>query len=477
MKRLSTLALAASLAAGCAPSPTPETAAVQTPAQVATETGTAPLAKRAGLAHPDWSRDAVIYEINVRQYSEAGTFEAVRADLPRIRDLGVDILWLMPIHPIGEARRKGPMGSPYAVRDYFGVNPEFGTEDDFRRLVEDAQAMGFKVILDWVANHSAWDNPMIFENPHWYTNGEDGEIIHPEGTDWEDVADFNYDDPDMRQYMSDALVYWVEEFGIDGYRCDVAGMVPTDFWNDVRPRLEAVKPVFMLAEWQEPELHEQAFNASYAWRWKEILQDVMKGEAVASDLGKFYDEYQSADWPTGAMRMTYTSNHDQNTWDGLPQEIYGDAYEAAMVVQFAGDGIPMIYSGQECLNPNRLEFFEKDEIVWNCDTPDGARINRLFKDLVQLKTDNAVLHNGDWGAPATILQTDKPEQVFSFVRQNAAGNAVLVTANFSNTPQTFSFTDGAPQGDYSDFRTGEAMTFDEEPQTLPAWGWTVHVRD
>lgn len=464
LKHLTGLALSAVLLSACSGEP------------VATPSVPDAVTPHAGLSHPDWSRDAVIYEINVRQYSEAGTFAAVQQDLPRLKELGVDILWLMPIHPIGEAKRKGPMGSPYAVRDYFGVNPEFGTKEDFRRLVDAAHAQGFRVILDWVANHSAWDNPMITENPHWYTKDGNGEITHPEGTDWLDVADFNFDDPDLRQYMGDALVYWVEEFGIDGYRCDVAGMVPTTFWNDVRPRLDAVKPVFMLAEWEEQELHEQAFNASYAWRWKEIMQDIMKGAANASDLRGFYADYQS-NWPAGAMRMKYTSNHDQNTWDSLPQDIYGDAYEAAMVLQFTGDGIPLIYSGQECLNPNRLEFFEKDEIIWNCDTRDGKRINALFKDLVQLKTDNPVLHNGAWGAPAKMIETSQPEQIISFIRRNDNGNAVLVFANLSDEDQSFSFVDELPLGPYKTFRTGETVTMSAEEQSLPAWGWAIYVRN
>ena len=421
--------------------------------------------------HPDWSRDAVIYEINVRQYSEAGTFEAVREDLPRIKELGVDILWLMPIHPIGEVKRKGSMGSPYAVKDYFGINPEFGTEEDFRRFVDDAHAQGFKVILDWVANHTAWDNQKIFDRPEWYTTNEDGEIIHPEGTDWEDVADLDYDDPELREYMGDALVYWVEEFGIDGYRCDVAGMVPTEFWNDVRPRLDAIKPTFMLAEWQEPELHEEAFSATYAWRWKEIMQDIVKGEANATNLAGYYADYQS-DWPKGAMRMTYTDNHDQNTWDGLAQEIYGDAYEAAIVLSFTGDGIPLIYSGQECMNPNQLAFFEKDEIVWNCDD----QVNGLFKDLVQLKTDNQVLHNGPWGVPSTQIETTNPDNILSFIRQNEDDNAVLVVANLSDQEQSFTFADATSHGDYMTFRSNESVTIGVEARTLPAWGWAVYVR-
>ncbi|MGB6229851.1 MAG: alpha-amylase family glycosyl hydrolase [Litorimonas sp.] len=423
------------------------------------------------LTHPDWSRDAVIYEVNIRQYSEAGTFDAVREDLPRLSELGVDILWLMPIHPIGEVNRKGTLGSYYSVRDYFGVNPEFGTKEDFRRLVDEAHAQGFHVILDWVANHTAWDHPFATEHPDWYEKDWNGDFRPTPWWDWSDIIDLDFSQPGVRRHMSDAMAYWVEEFGVDGFRADVAGYVPLDFWEGVRARLDAIRPVFMLAEWETRDLHKHAFDATYWWEWKDSIQDIAQGKA---DMGSLYYTYSANEsaWPMDAMRMTYTDNHDQNTWDGLPQDIYGDAYEAAIVLQFTGEGIPLIYSGQECANPNRLEFFEKDPIVWNCDDP----LNALFRDLIQLKTDNPVLHNGAWGARTTKVENTNPDKVFSFIRRNAAGNAVLVTANLSDTPQSFAFTDALPQGDYTTFRTNEAVTIGTETRTLPAWGWAVHVR-
>lgn len=427
------------------------------------------------VTHPDWSRDAVIYQINTRQYSEAGTFAAVEADLDRIQSLGVDILWLMPIHPIGEAKRKGSLGSPYAVKDFRKVNPELGTEVDFRSLVDAVHARGMKIIIDWVPNHSSWDNWMITEHPDWYTRNADGEMQHPPDTDWYDVADLNYDNPDLRDYMRESLAYWVEEFNIDGYRCDVAGMVPTDFWNSVRPRLDAIKPVFMLAEWQQPELHEEAFDASYAWRWKEIMQGIVKGENMAADLAGYYTDYQS-DWPANAMRMAYTDNHDQNTWDGLTQEIYGDAYETAIVLQFTGEGIPLIYNGQECDNRNRLEFFEKDKIEWRCDDPIGG----LFSVLVELKTVTPALHNAPWGARQVPIETTNPENILSFVREKD-GSKIVVTANLSDAPQTFEYLDDAAMGQYNVFPMGKGTATEvlvtEGETTLPPWGWSVHVRN
>jgi len=423
------------------------------------------------MIHPDWSKDAVIYQINTRQYSKSGTFKAVEADLERIKALGVDILWLMPIHPIGEEKRKGSMGSPYAVKDFRAVNPELGSLEDFKSLVDAAHAYQMKIIIDWVANHTAWDNHLISDHPNWFTKDEAGQMQHPEDTDWLDVADLDYTQTGLRDYMKESLIYWVEEVGIDGYRCDVAGMVPTSFWEDVRPALDAVKPVFMLAEWQEPELHKSAFDASYAWRWKEIMQDIVNGKANAKDMAGYYADYQKK-WPEGAMRMAYTSNHDQNTWDGIPQDIYNEAYEAAMVLSFVGEGIPLIYNGQECANTKRLEFFEKDLIQWQCDDP----INELFRDLVQLKTDNSVLHNGSWGARMTKVENSNSQNVLSFMRRSEK-NAVLVVANLSDKEQSYSFTDELPLGDYQTFQSKVPVSVTSSESVLPAWGWSVYVQN
>lgn len=419
---------------------------------------------------PDWVQDAVIYQINTRQYSEAGTFKAVEKDLTRIKALGVDILWLMPIHPIGEEKRKGSMGSPYAVKDFRQVNPDLGTLEDFKSLVRASHALDMKVIIDWVANHTAWDNHLVTDKPHWYTRDQAGEMHHPEDTDWLDVADLNYEEDGLRQYMKESLLYWIRDVGIDGYRCDVAGMVPTDFWEDVRPALDAIKPVFMLAEWQDPELHHSAFDASYAWRWKEILQDIVNDKADARDLGQYYSEYQE-NWPEGAMRMAYTSNHDQNTWDGLPQNIYGDAYEVAMVLSFTGEGIPLIYNGQECANTKRLEFFEKDNVEWNCDDP----LNDLFKSLVRLKTENSALHNGQWGVRMSPLKNSKPDAIFSFMRQQD-DNSVIVIANLSNETQGFEFEDRLPIKEYKKVHGSELIAALDDEFSLKPWTWSIYVR-
>ncbi|MEO0467847.1 MAG: alpha-amylase family glycosyl hydrolase, partial [Pseudomonadota bacterium] len=267
------------------------------------------------VEHPNWSQDAVIYQLNTRQFTAEGTFAAAQAHLPRIAELGVDIVWLMPIHPIGEVNRKGSLGSPYSVKDYYGVNPEFGTLEDLKAFIDAAHAEDMHVILDWVANHTAWDNPLTTSHPDWYERDWNGEFQPPLFTDWNDVIDLDFSQSQVREYMTDAMVYWVEDVGFDGFRADVAGFVPLDFWETLRGELDAVQPVFMLAEWSTRDMHQHAFNATYSWSWKEAMQPIARGEAgVGAMRGHFYNEHNS--WPRDAYRLIYTSNHDQNAWDG-----------------------------------------------------------------------------------------------------------------------------------------------------------------
>lgn len=403
--------------------------------------------------HPEWAHDAVIYQINTRQFTPEGTFRAAEQQLPRLKALGVDILWLMPIHPIGEVNRKGSLGSPYAVKDYFGINPEFGTEAEFRHFVDAAHAQGFKVILDWVANHTAWDNPLVTAHPEWYETDWKGDFHPTPWTDWADIIDLDYSNPALRAYKTRALKHWVEEFDIDGYRADVAGFVPLDFWETARAELNQIKPVFMLAEWQQRDLHRSAFDATYAWAWKEAAQRIAQGQSDAGDLRGYLSE-QISTWPLDAYRMLYTENHDQNAWDGSTGEIYGDAYHAMLTLSFVTEGIPLIHNGQEVGNQNQLEFFERDPIDWGgFDHPDGD----LIRKLITIKKDHAALHNGAAGGRIIPVSTDNPGQVLSFAREKD-GNQVLVFFNLSGAPAAFTITDGPAAGAWTDALTGEPDT-------------------
>jgi glycosidase len=421
------------------------------------------------VANAEWTRDAVLYQLNTRQFTREGTFAAARKHLPRLAEMGVDIIWLMPIHPIGEENRKGTLGSPYAVRDYRAVNPEFGTEADFRAFVDEAHRLGLKVILDWVANHSAYDNPLTQSHPEWYTRTPEGALTSPAGTDWSDVADFDYSQPGLRQYMTESLVYWVREFGVDGYRADVAGYVPLDFWETARAELEKVKPVFMLAEWEQRDLHAHAFDATYAWKWKEAMQRLVRDGTGAGAIRGYYAE-QAETWPRAAMRMVYTDNHDQNSWDGVASEIYGPAYDAAIALSFVGSGLPLIYNGQEADLARSLEFFERDPIAWR----EGRRA-ALFRKLIALKTSAPALHNGRFGAPMVEVPSDAAADVYAFTR-GAPGERVFAVFNLSPRAHGVTFALARHHGSYTDALTGAPARFGGgETLDLPAWGYRIFI--
>lgn len=422
------------------------------------------------LTHPAWSRNAALYQLNTRQFTRQGTFSAAEIELPRLKSLGTDIVWLMPVHPIGRENRKGTLGSPYSVRDYHGVNPEFGTLDDLRRFVDAAHDLGMYVILDWVANHTAWDNPLRSQHPEWFELDHTGSHRSTPWYDWSDVVDLDYSQPGVRRYMTEALTYWVREVGIDGYRCDVAGFVPTDFWENARRELDAIKPVFMLAEWEARDLHAAAFDATYAWSWYKAVHDIVNGRAGLDTLFEYYAWREKA-YPKQAFRMTYISNHDVNAWDHTPMAAFGEAMDAAIVLSVVGDGIPMIYNGQEAGNEKQLEFFERDPIEWR-EHPTGELYRRLFA----LKKENTALWNGEWGATMIRARNTRPDRVLSFVRENDR-DRVLAAINFSAETQRVRFSDSPFEGDYRDCFADEPVRVESDTEImLEPWGYRVFVQ-
>ncbi|MBO6525483.1 alpha-amylase family glycosyl hydrolase [Erythrobacter sp.] len=422
------------------------------------------------IAHPEWSKDAVLYQINTRHFTPEGTFAAAQEQLPRLKELGVDILWLMPIHPIGEEKRKGTLGSPYAVRDYYAVNPEFGTEEDFRAFVDAAHAQGFKVILDLVANHTAWDNDLAAQHPDWYEKDWKGDFRPTPWWDWSDIIDLDWSKPGVREHVGGAMEYWVREFGVDGYRADVAGYVPLDFWETARARLEAIRPVFMLGEVQETAFHHAAFDATYAWDWHNTSKNVAQGKGNATSFYGYYAENESL-WPRSAMRMTYIENHDSNAWEGTMEENYGPALEAMTALSFTGEGLPLIHNGMEACNAKRLKFFEHDPIDWS--QGDDCTYGDLLEALIDFRKANPVLANGQWGARMHKLETDRPEQVFAWARRDE-GNKVVGLFNFSGEAVAVTPTSALADGSYSAFPDDRPVTVNEgEPITLPAWGYLL----
>jgi glycosidase len=389
------------------------------------------------MPHLPWSRQAVIYQVNVRQYSAAGTLQAVQADLPRLKKLGVDILWLMPLQPIGKLNRKGTLGSYYSISDYTAVNPEFGTLADAKAFVAAAHAQGFKVILDWVANHTAWDHPWATQHKDWYKLNAKGEVYavtfnegQPSEEHWDDVVALNYQSEGLRAAMIDAMAFWVRETGLDGFRCDVASLVPTDFWVRTRKALDALKPMFMLAESDAVDLHTSgAFDMTYSWDLADqVFKKIGKGEAGAPLLRDWLAK-QPAGYPASAYRMRFTANHDFNSWHGTDAELYGDAYQALAVLTFTLPGMPLIYNGQESRLTKRLAFFEKDAIAWKT-----YELANFYASLVALKHQHPALAAGQYGAPVQLLRS--PPDVFAFERRQG-GDVVRVAVNLSKIEQSW----------------------------------------
>lgn len=421
------------------------------------------------LQQPDWSKDAVIYQVNTRQFSDAGNFDGVTDGLDDIQSLGADIIWLMPIHPIGEKHRKGELGSPYAVKDYYGINPEFGDSQSLKRLIRAIHDKGMKVIIDWVPNHSAWDNHLVSDHPDWYARDYKGDFRPSPWWDWDDIIEFDYDNAALRDYMIDALCYWVREFDVDGFRCDVAGYVPNDFWHQARAALDNVKPVFMLAEWEDRDLHERAFNMTYAWTWNEVIHDIAHGKCSVDKLRKYYSWNERA-WPRQAYRMTFVSNHDKNAWDGTQHEQFGDALEAAIVLSVIGEGMPLIHNGQEAGETKRLAFFERDPIDWQ-----PHEIGTLYTRLIALKKQVPALWNGAFGA--TMIQVPNSEQphVFSFVRKQGA-DTVFVVLNLCNSDVNVSFEEHLYHGEFTDFFSGQKCQLHAESTlSLGPWDYRLFV--
>ncbi|MBK8944671.1 MAG: alpha-glucosidase C-terminal domain-containing protein [Ignavibacteriae bacterium] len=423
------------------------------------------------LKHPEWSKNSTIYEVNIRQYTKEGTFAAFEKHLPRLKKLGVDILWLMPIHPIGEVNRKGTLGSYYSVKDYFAVNPEFGRLKDFKKLVNKIHKMGMYVIIDWVANHSAWDNKLAVEHPDWYTKNKSGNFQPTPWYDWDDIIDFNYDKPELRKYMTEALIYWVKETNIDGYRCDVAGFLPNEFWENVRFELEKIKPVFMLAEWESRDLHKNTFDMTYAWSLYDKMKDAYKSKSGSEGIIE-YLAHDVNTFPKDGYRMTFVENHDKNSWFGNQFTNFGKSLNAAIVLTCIVNGMPLIYSGQEAGLKKSLKFFDKDFIEWK-----EHEIGKLYKKLFDLKHKNQALWNGNSGGEMIRIINDQPEKVISFYREKN-GDKVLLIINFSAVKIEVNINLENEEGSLKEIFLDKTYKFEKiNSLKLKPWGYLVFTNN
>ena len=421
--------------------------------------------------NPEWSRSAVLYEMNLRQLTPEGTFAAAIKRLAFLRSVGVDAIWLMPIYPIGEQGRKGSLGSYYSIRDYKGINPEFGTAEEFRKFVDAAHALGMKVLLDWVANHTARDARWISEKPaDWYERDERGEAKVP--WDWTDTAKLNYANHDVWLGQIDAMRYWVEEFKVDGFRCDMAMLLPIEFWQEASAELHRINPeIFMLAEAEEDNLFNEAFNMSYQWNIHHIMVDIAKGARRVWDLRNAIHS-ERARYPREAMRMSFTSNHDENSWSGSEQQRFGAALEVMTAMTFLMPStMPLIYTGQEVGYNHSFEFFERDAI------PEAAyienRTTELYRRLTALKHRERSLDAGEWGGEVIEIENNAKDCMMTFVRE-VEGSRVVAIMNLSPYTIHADFRTGIYAGDYVDAMSGEHVYLDEHVERdIAPWCYQI----
>jgi cyclomaltodextrinase len=413
----------------------------------------------------EWVKRGVVYEINPRTFSAQGDFRGIEAGLPRLERLGVTILWLMPVHPVGQLKRKGTLGSPYAVRDYYAINPDYGTAEDLKHLVAAAHACGFKIILDMVANHTAWDNPLI-EHREYYLHDAGGNVISPEA-DWSDVAGLNYAKPEVRKYMSGVFEYWLREFDLDGFRCDVASKVPVDFWEETRRELERTKPeIVMIAEAHEPRLLEKAFDLDYAWPFHNALTDVFEHGAPAEALRASWAEAR-AQYPRGAMEMRFSDNHDEKRAIAR----FGERGAlAASALVFTLDGVPMLYNGMEAGDTTESgapALFEKLPVFWQI-AERRPEFPRFYQQMIALRRAHRALEQGtvEW------VRNAEPDRVLTFYRRGA-GEEFLVAVNCSSWPFSGAVEADLRWEEVTSQPGGERAAAGLQVLSLDAWGYRV----
>lgn len=381
-------------------------------------------AKKNPVEVSEWTKSSPIYEVNVRQYTAEGTFDAFALHLDEIKDMGIDIIWLMPVHPISETKRSGKLGSYYSITDYKEINPEFGNKEDFKELVDLAHEKGMYVMMDWVANHTGWDSPWISEHPDWYTQNSSGQIISPENMGWPDVADLNYDNTEMRKEMIECMKYWVKEFDIDGFRCDFANGVPTDFWEEARTEIETVKPVYMLAEdGKTTSLLENAFDFNYNWGLYDTMVQVAHDNKSPSKLKLYIPN----NYPEGTYTLNFLDNHDKNSYEGTIVENFGEeAIPAFFAYIYTIPGVPLVYTGDEIGLDHAIAFMEKDTVNWDRGTAD---YREFLAKLAQIRKDNPALYAGELGGEIEYLDCENGNLV-AFTRK-VENNQITCVINLS----------------------------------------------
>lgn len=415
------------------------------------------------ITTPKWVNGRTLYEVNLRQYTEEGTINAFEVHLPRLKKMGIGIIWFMPLYPIGEKNRKGTLGSYYSISNYTSINPEFGTLAEFRSLVQKIHDMGMKVIVDWVANHTAWDHQWTASHPEYYSKDESGCFIPPV-EDWEDVIHLDYGNHDLWDAMIDQMAFWIHETDVDGFRCDMAHLVSTHFWNRARRELDRIKPVYMLAESENHDLLEYAFDTIYNWNLLHAMDGLAAGKVSGEEL---MDQVlnELGHLPEGATLLNFTSNHDENSWQGSAIERVHHFLEPLTILTFLTPGIPLLYSGQEAGNYKRLKFFDKDEITWKED-----KMFLLYERLAELKLDFCTSVAGN---TFSLVENDSEGTICSFVT-GSTENRLIIFLNLSGGKRSFYITCGNFEGQWTNSLSGEQSIIDCRKQfEIEPYGYQI----
>ena len=422
--------------------------------------------------HPEWSYSAVLYEMNIRQFTPQGTFSAAEKRLEILKQLGIDAIWLMPIYPIGVENRKGSLGSYYSISDYKEINPEFGTAQDFDSFVSKAHSLGMKVLLDWVANHTARDAKWLKTKPaDWYEREADGSAKVP--WDWTDTAKLNYNNHEVWRGQIDAMRFWVEKHNIDGFRCDMAMLVPIEFWQEVSSILHAIKPdIFMLAEAEELNLFDRAFNMGYAWEIHHLMCDIAQGQRRVWDLRNImYADRER--YPATAMRMMFTSNHDENSWSGSEFNRFGAALEVMTALTFLWEAsMPLIYTGQEIGYDHSFEFFDRDPIP----AYQTNEHTEFYRKLIELKHSQPALQAAERGGRTIEIENNAKDCMMTFVREVESSRVVAIL-NLSPHTIHADFNNGIYAGTYTNVMTGQQQELPLHYEAdIEPWGYTILYR-
>lgn len=422
------------------------------------------------VVHPEWSKNIVMYEVNVRQYTDEGTFNAFAEHLPRLKALGVDVLWFMPTFPIGIVNRKGELGSYYSVKDFMDVNPEFGTMADFQNVINKAHELGMHVMLDWVPNHTSWDNQLTVDHPEYYAKDSTGKFTPPIGTDWTDVIQLDWSQKGLQDYMINAMAFWVKK-GVDGFRVDHPHNTPKEFWERARTELNSIKPVLMLAEIEEPTHYlEKGFDMNYSWELHHLMNNIAQGKDSVNAIVRYFNK-EWAVYPNSAYRLQFLTNHDENSWAGTLDSLLGPSQKVFATLVFTAQGVPLIYSGQETCLDKKLRFFVRDTIEW-----DTCDLTRFYTSLIKLKKGNKALWNGDFGGPMVKIKTGRNNKIFAFYRKKE-DNRVVVFLNLTKKNVAFKPVLKDLEGDYTEYFTGQKAIFPLSVNlTLEPWGYKVFIK-